>query len=119
MLRDCLHALVTPCLARQLIDLNLDIVATCSGQGVVDKQGQLKVATEKAASLANVLATRCETPTCLWTPQMRTQLLDFVSVQQGKGIEAGHEFTFTALKDEPHVGGVFLRNTDVTLNFVK
>ena len=110
VLRDCLHALVTPCLARQLIDLNLDIVATCSGQGVVDKQGQLKVATEKAASLANVLATRCETPTCLWTPQMRTQLLDFVGVQQGKGIEAGHEFTFTALKDEPHVGGVFLRN---------
>ena len=71
--------------------------------------GVRSVALDKAAHLAQILATRSETAICMWTPHMRSQLIEFISAHEGKGVSEVRGFIFKALQHELCIAGVYLR----------
>ena len=108
-LRQALDYLLTPWIAQEVEALHSEVAATCQRLSIEDAQGVRSVALDRAVGLAQMLATNSETATCLWTPHMRSQLLEFIGSQEGKGLTAAQGFTFKALQNEMCVAGVYLR----------
>jgi hypothetical protein len=106
---ECLHSILTPWLAGSVVRVHQDVSETCQRLQVSDPEAVASVAFDKASALLHILAMRSETAMCLWTPHMRTQVLDLVSEHEGKGLAEARHFVFKDLKDELCVSGVYLR----------
>jgi hypothetical protein len=108
-LRQTLDHLLTPWIAQEVETIHAEVAATCQRLSVEDAQDVRSVALDKTVGLAQMLATKSETATCLWTPHMRSQLLEFIGSLEGKGLDEAQGFIFKALQHEMCIAGVYLR----------
>lgn len=107
--RECLDSVLTPWVAEEVTELHRQVAETCQRLHVADALSARSIAIDKAVAIAQVLATKRESPLCVWMPDMRTQLLDLMSSQEGKGVDAARRFVFKAMEHELYVAGVYLR----------
>eukprot|EP00960_Hanusia_phi_P023507 693380-Hanusia_phi.AAC.2 len=108
-LRESLNACLTPSIGSRVIFLCEEIEMEASHKSLSRSQA-LDCATQKAADILIIIATKSESPSCLWNMQMRTRLQSYITSRRRDISQSSiQDLMYENLQNEIYIAETYLR----------